>query len=479
MPARTMPDQMTRVMTTVPAPSLRPHRRMGRTARLALLLGTSLFAAATQHARAQTPAHHHHAHAKTQPKAAASPAPEDPPEDAIVAVINGQVLTQRDVDSRGRLFALSTGQDISPELMSRLRPQIVHQLVDERLKVQEILSRHINIPPEQIADAIGNIESRNGMPKNALRDKLAQDGVSLTTLIDQIRVQLGWMQVLREEIGSTGHVTSEQIAQREAALHADEGQPQYLISEIFIPVADPRHPETELKFTQTIIQQLRDGAPFPIVAAEFSQSESALDGGQMGWTQEDALDPQVVSIVRQMPEGAISNPIRVAGGYVIATLAAKRTIGHQIGTMVSLRQAFFPFDAPLNPQAPTDQQKQMLQRATQAASSIHSCDELAALNKQLGEKHQTDPGTVQLERLNPQMRSVLATLAPGQPSRPLVSGEGIAILMICAKQEKNIAQQTPSEIADELVNDRVEQESRQLTRDLQRRAVINMHGAPS
>jgi len=443
---------------------------LSRSTRLAALLGAVATIAVP--ATAQT---HHHAHkaapAKTGP--AAAPA-EAPPEDSIIAVINGQVLTQRDVDNRGRLFALSTGQTISPDLMSRLRPQIVRQLIDERLKMQEILTRHINIPPEQIADSIGNIESRNGMPKNALRDRLAQDGVALTTLIDQIRVQLGWMQVLREDVGATGHVTSQQIAQREAALQAETGKPQYLISEIFIPVADPRHSESELKFTQTIITQLRDGAPFPIVAAQFSQGQSALDGGSMGWVQEDALDPQVVTIVRQMPEGAVSNPIRVAGGYVIATVAGKRTVGRQMGTLIALRQAFFPFDAPLNPQAPTDQQKTTLQKATQASQSIHSCEALAALNQQLGEKHPTDPGTVQLERLNPQMRSVLSSLAPNQASRPLVSADGIAVLMVCARQEKNMAQQTPSEIADQLVNDRVEQASRQLMRDLQRKAVIDM-----
>lgn len=118
----------------------------------------------------------------------ATPAQPEP-DDMILAVINSIPLTKRDVDNRGKLFALSTGLPLTPDLMARLRPQIIRQLIDERLRTQEILSRHINVPPEQIAGAITNIERRNGMPEGTLREHLAQDGVSLTTLIDQHAMQ--------------------------------------------------------------------------------------------------------------------------------------------------------------------------------------------------------------------------------------------------------------------------------------------------
>ncbi|MBS1085563.1 peptidylprolyl isomerase [Gluconobacter sphaericus] len=427
-----------------------------------------------------TAAPHHKADPKAASKTAATKQdapPAKPPEDQILAVINGQVLTQRDVDNRAKLFVLSTGLPISPEIMKRMRGQIIHQLIDERLKTQEILKLHINVEPDQIAGAISNIEQRNGMPKNALRSRLASDGVSLTTLIDQIRVQIGWMQVLREKLGEEGRITATQISQREQALQAEQGRPQYFMSEIFVPVADPRHDENELAFTKTIISQLREGAPFPIVAAQFSQAQSALDGGSMGWMQEDNLDPQVVNIVRQMPIGAISNPIQVAGGFVIATVQSKRVVGKQMGTQLDLRQAFFPFDTPLNPQNPTEQQRAALQKATTAVQTVHSCDAMEALNKSLGEKRPSNPGSQILERLMPQMKAVLDALPPNKVSRPLVSMDGIALLMICNRQQKNLAQQSPSEIADQLMNERVEQASRQLQRDLQRRAIIEMRPA--
>ncbi|KXV71583.1 peptidylprolyl isomerase [Acetobacter cerevisiae] len=414
---------------------------------------------------------------QTQAASASSTQAKAPlPDDTIIAVVNSIPLTTRDVNNRGKLFALSTGLPVNDELMQRLRPQIIRQLIDERLRTQEILSRHINTPPEQIAAAIAGIERRNGMPENALRDRLAQDGVSLTTLIDQIRVQIGWVQVLRQELGARGRVSAKEIAQREDALKRQDGRTEYNLSEIFVKVEDPRHAEEELAFTNTVIQELRKGAPFPIVAAQFSQSQTALDGGSMGWVQEDELDPAVIDMIKQMPvgAGAISNPIKVPGGFVIITVNGKRIIGHQPGHVISIRQAFLPFDAELNPEHITPQQQQTLQKAVKIAQTVHSCDEVATINQQNGERRPSDPGELQLERMNPQMRGLLESLPLNKVSRPLVSTDGIDLIMVCSKKEKNFADRSPSEIADQLMNERVEQTARQLDSDLHRKAMIDM-----
>lgn len=442
-------------------------------------LGLPLVACAAVFAGNSALGQSRHTH-KRQPPASAVPAPQDTvaqTEDQIIAVVNGQIITERDVDDRARLFVLSTGLPIGNEVLGHMRGQILHQLIDERLKMQDILARHINVEPEQIAETISTIESRNGMPANALRERLRSDGISLTTLIDQIRVQIGWMQVLRQQLGPRNRVTGQQIAEREQALQAESGRPQYFMSEIFIPVRNPLHDQAELAFTQTIIKQLREGAPFAIVAAQFSQDQTALQGGSLGWVQEDKLDPEVVAVVREMPDQAISNPIKVPGGYVIATVNQRRKLGKQMGTLISLRQAYFPFTSPLNPTNPTDQQKLSLQKAMQASQSLKSCQDMEALNKSLGEARPSDPGLQVQERLPPQMASVLSSLPLNKATRPLVSPEGISLLMVCSRTQRNLAAQTPGQIADQLMSERIEQNARQMQRTLERGAVIQIRPA--
>ncbi len=358
-----------------------------------------------------------------------------------------------------------------------LGAHITAQPLDEKLRIQEIQRRKIVVTPEEIGEAIASIESRNGMAPHALEDKLAADGVSKQTLIDQIRVQLGWTHVLRQDLAENARITKTEIAQRQAALKQESGQPQYDVAEIFIPVDDPTHAEEANRFAQAVIGQLREGAPFGIVAAQFGQNENALEGGELGLVGADRLDPEVLAVVQAMPEGAISNPIRVAGGYDIVTVHAKRTIGTDMTSALDVRQAFFPFTSKLDPQHPQPQQEAQLAKARGLTDGAHSCEAIEAANRAQGNVRPADPGTLMLNQINPQMKVLLGGLQPGQVTKPLVSLEGIAVIGVCSRSEKNVANQSDEQIADQLLSERVELASRHENRDLHRRAVIDMRSS--
>src|SRR3712207_1274270 len=122
------------------------------------------------------------------------------------------------------------------------------------------------------------------------------------------------------------------------AAKARAGQPEYLVSEIFIPVDDPTTEGETRRFVEEVIRQLRSGTPFPVAATQFSQAQTALQGGDLGWVRKDEVDPEVAAIIERMPPGAISNPIRVPGGFQIVALRQRRESGREIATLISMRQ---------------------------------------------------------------------------------------------------------------------------------------------
>ena len=404
-------------------------------------------------------------------KPAAAAAAE--PADGIVAVVNGDVITRADVDNRARLFALTTGQPIAPETLRLLRPQITRQLVEDRLEMQEIQHRKIAVTDAEVAKAISDIEQRNHLPPGGLQDKLSGQGVSRSTLIAQIRTQLGWTRVLRQEISERGRITQGEIAVQEKLFHDEQGKPQYRLAEIFVAAEDPAHLNDAKKFADTVIQQLHAGAPFGIVAAEFSQSQTALEGGALGWKRPDQLDPAVARLVAEMPVGAISNPVRVAGGFDVVTLLEKRLVGTDLANVLTLRQAFYPFATALDPQNPTPEQRKALLDGQNLSKGAHSCDDIDAANKAAGSHRPSDPGPVRLERLSGPMQSLLGGLQPGQASKALVTNDGILVVMVCKREQKNMAAMGREDIANQLLEERVELSSRQLQQDLKRRALID------
>lgn len=411
--------------------------------------------------------------------AAAANPPSRPPQAVpamrIIAVVNGDVISNADVENRTRLFALSTGLPMKQEVLDRLKQQITRQLIDEKLRMQEVQRRRIVIPDKAIADAIHEIEARNGLPAGALRTRLNAGGIGQRTLVDQLRTQLGWTQVLREQLGDQVKITDAEVAEQQRLLAAQVGKPEYRVGEIFIPVNDPAATADAQRFAETVISELRSGAAFPVVAAQFSQNQTALAGGELGWVQANQLDPEVAKLVNEMPIGAISNPVKVAGGFSIVTLQGKREIGRDLATAVSLRQVFLPFSSPLNPQAPTDQQKQALDKAKTISASVHSCEQMEQTAKANNSPRPADPGEVKLEAVNPPaFRQMLASLPPDRASQPLVTSDGIAVMIVCSREQKNMAQQSKQEIQAQLLNERVELLSRQLLANLRRHAAIDV-----
>ena len=82
-----------------------------------------------------------------------------------------------------------------------------------------------------------------------------------------------------------------------------------------------------------------------------------------------------------------------------------------------------------------------------------------------------DPGEVRLETVNPPaFRQVLASLPFDRASQPLVANDGIAVIIVCSREQKNLAQQSKQEVQAQLLNERVELLSRQLLANLRRHA---------
>ncbi len=389
----------------------------------------------------------------------------------IAAVVNGDVITQQEVDSRRRLLALSAG--ITTESAGRANDQILRLLVDERLRTQEVARRRIPVTDQDIASAVGDIEARNGLPSGGLRESLRRGGIDPRVLYDQIRAQIGWNRLLRGLLGDQAQISQAAVDEYLAAYQARTGQPEYMVSEIFIPVGNPGQDAEVQRFTADIIARLRQGAPFTMVATQFSQAQTAMLGGDIGWTSAERLDPEVAAIVRQMPEGAISNPIRVPGGYVIVMLRQKRLAGRDMATMLTVRQATYPFEGQVNPAAPTSQQIRQVERAQQLSENARSCEALDAASRDGARVN--DPGQVRLDNVNPpELRELLGTLPLGRPSQPIIAPDGVLVLVVCARETRNLAEVTADQARDRLIRERVELISRQVLRDLQRRAQIDI-----
>ena len=414
--------------------------------------------------------------AQLPPQSQATAQAAAPGANRIVAVVNQEVVSRADVAGRARLFALNAGIAVAPETLDRLAPQVTRLLIDERLRLQEVQRRRLPVTDADVADAVGELEKRNNLPPGALRGQLMQIGVAPRVLYDQIRTQIGWARLIRQQLGPNAEPGAAEVEEAVRNNKARAGQPEFLVSEIFIPLDDPGAEAEVRRFVEDVVGQLRRGTPFAIAATQFSQAQTALQGGDLGWVRKEEVDTEVAAVLDRMPPGAISNAIRVPGGFQIIALRQRRETGRDLATMITMRQAFFGFAGTLDPNNPTQQQRDQVERAQKLAAGARSCDAIEqAARSSGGGDRAVDPGAIRLETVNPPpLRSLLAGLSPGKASQPILTPDGVLVMMVCTREQRNLAEFTPDDAKQQILRDRIENLSRQVQRDLRRRAQIEM-----
>jgi peptidyl-prolyl cis-trans isomerase SurA len=390
----------------------------------------------------------------------------------IAAVVNDEVISLFDVNARIRLLLLTINQPESPEAFRQMFPQVLRALIDERLQLQEAKQKGIEVTDSDVESVVGEIEASNRMPGGGLFTYLEQHGVQRDTMIAQLRARIGWQRTVARRLRLTYQVTGDQIDEALAQLKDNQGKPQYLLAELFLGVDNPEGEADIRRSAERLVSEVKQGAEFQALARQFSESATAGAGGDLGWVQLAQLDPEIATTVERMQIGEISAPIRTITGYHVLWLRERRTIAAPGAdeVRVALRRIVVPL-ANL-PAADAEAKKE---RAQQAAQSIKSCDDVPRVAAEVGAQGSTDLGTLKVADLAPRLQPVVAKLAAGQASEPIALDNALAIMVVCQRIDP-AAQALPDrdQVAQRLLSEKLDGESRKYLRDLRQAAYIDI-----
>jgi len=391
----------------------------------------------------------------------------------IAAVVNDEVISLYDVNTRIHLFLLTVNQPESKEAYQQLFPQILRTLIDEHLELQEAKAKGIEVTDSDVDQAVAEIEATNHMPSGGLFTLLAQNRIPKETMISQLRARIAWQRTVARRLRLTYQVTADEIDEAIAQMKADEGKPEYLLAEIFLGIDNPDLEPSVRANAERIVTEVKQGADFAALARQFSESATSAAGGDLGWVQIDQLDPEIAAAVQKMQIGAVSAPIRTVTGYHVLWLRERRTeaAANPEDAKVALRRIFVPVAA----NAPAADVAAKKQAAAKAAQSIKSCDDVARVATELNAPAPNDLGTLRIVDLAPRIQPAIAKLAVGQASEPIQLDGGLAIMVVCQKIDpKAAALPDRDQIAQRLLTEKLDGEGRKYLRDLRQAAYIDI-----
>ena len=390
---------------------------------------------------------------------------------SIAAVVNHDVISVFDLLERMKLVIVSSDLKDTPETRQRLLPLVLRSLIDERLELQEADRLEIKVSDDEIEKALTQIEGENKIEKGQIREFFAKAGVDLDTVINQVKANIAWGKVIRRKIRPSIDISDDEINEAYARIEANKDKPQNLLAEIFLAVNSPdKEPEVKA-IADRLVREIRDGASFMALARQFSESASALNGGDIGWVTEGQLGPELDAVLKTLRPPTLTEPIRTPGGYYILALRDRQVpaIADQGGTTISLREEQVAIPAGISKQ-------DLAARMTEAKTfrdRVKSCEELDSMGQQAGWTSSGDLGWVHVEELPDDLRKVVDTLQVKKASEPLRRSEGLTVVMICERQEKKSVIPSRDDVADALLRQRIELQADRYLRDLRSNASVD------
>lgn len=385
------------------------------------------------------------------------------------AIVNGEVITQTDIDQRLALLAIANGGRLPAEEMDRLRQQVLRNLIDETLQIQAARDEEITIKPQDIDRTLARVAANTKQTVDQLAAFLEANGSSTRTMRRQIEGEIAWTRLQRAKIENSVSVGEEEVKAVLDRMNAAKGTQEYRVGEIFLSATAGNETQA-LANAQKILEQLRNGASFAGYARQFSEASTAAVGGDLGWVRPEQLPEPIAATLRQMGPGQVSNPIAVQGGFSIVAVQDTRKIltADPRDAVLTLKQVSITF-----PKGTSRQQAEpLVARFAQAARNVGGCggaDKIAAdFNGEMVESDQ-----VKIRDLPGALQQIMLPLQVGQATQPFGSiDEGVRILVICGRDEVDATAPTHEEVSNQLIEERVNLRARRYLRDLRRDAVI-------
>ena len=393
-----------------------------------------------------------------------------PTEIKATALINGDVITQTDIDQRLALLAISNGGQIPADQMQALRGQVLRNLIDETLQIQAAKGEDIKVTKDDIDKTVARVAGNVKQSPDQMATYLKSKGSSIRSIRRQIEGEIAWSRLQRAKIENNGSVGDDEVKAVIDRMTASKGTEEYRVGEIFLAAAPGREGAVRDNAAK-ILAALRQGGSFVGYARQYSESSSSAVGGDLGWMRPEMLPEPIAAAIRQMRPGAVSDPIANSGGYSIVAVQDTRKIltADPRSAVLSLKQVSISFPKGMTRAVaePT------VQRFAQAVTSVGGCggaDKLASEFK--GEVVSSDQ--VKLRDLPAALQEMMLPMQVGQATRPFGSiEEGVRTLVICGRDEANPSQPSFDQVYAQLNEERTNLRARRYLRDLRRDAIID------
>lgn len=381
--------------------------------------------------------------------------------DYVVAVVNDEAIVYTELQAQVRKTrARLSAQNISLPSDTEFQRQVLENMIMMRLQLQLAQRNGVEVDDTTLNDTLRNLAAQQQLDLESFRQIIEQDGFSFVKFREDIRNELLVRRLQQRQVVSRINITDKEIDNfltnqlQQGAINSE-----YHLYHILIATPEAASPEEiaeKQAKAEAVLARLKSGVNFQEVAIGVSDSQQALEGGDLGWRSAAQLPSFFLEPVLKMEVGQVSELLRNSSGFHIIKLAERRG-GKQVVTQTKARHILFKTNELIS-------ELEVKRRLTELRYRVLNGEDFAELaqatSDDLGSAAKGgDLGWVNPGEMVAEFEEVMDGLSVGEVSTPFKSRFGWHIILVEQRRDHdNTEQARRTEAARQIRERKIEEE---------------------
>ncbi|NIP17467.1 MAG: peptidylprolyl isomerase [Xanthomonadales bacterium] len=361
--------------------------------------------------------------------------------DHIVALVDEEIVLRSELDTAidGIVERIrAQGGSLPPQDL--LEKQVLERLVLRKLQIQRAFQTGIRVSDADVDQAITTLAQQNGMTIMQMRQVIEADGEDFSEFRRSIGEEIMTERLRQRVVNNMDPITDTEI---EILLASEDfAGGEYHISHIMLNLpegATPRQAEDIARQAEDIHAQLEGGLDFASAAISYSQSQEALDGGEVGWRDLNSVPREFADAIRNLRAGQFTVPIRSPAGFHIVRVNDYRDTARVIAREFNARHILIETNELVTPRDAMEQIRDLRER-------IVNGEEFAELAREYSDDPTSanlggDMGWFQENAYGDRIAQILAGMADDDLSEAFQSQIGWHIIQRLGFRETDVSEE--------------------------------------
>ncbi len=219
----------------------------------------------------------------------------------IIAKVGGEIVTSFELENKIKTTLFLAGEDLSQRNINSIKNLSMTSLINLKLKREELKKYKLkNDHFERTKNHLKIVSSKLNINANELENLFAKNKIDFNEYLNEIKTEFSWQNLIFQIYSKKINIDEKQVINELNSIVKEQRNiEEFNLSEIEVNFVNLEEKDKILNEIKIHIEKYG----FDKSANKFSNSNTSLDGGKLGWINSNGLSRSIYESIKKIDVG--------------------------------------------------------------------------------------------------------------------------------------------------------------------------------